>query len=55
VARAWRCLEAGCDEVVTAADDAKLVVAVNRHVGEAHGSFELEEVILAAAEDAPAR
>jgi hypothetical protein len=54
VARAWRCLEAGCDEVITAEDDARLVAAVNRHVGEAHGSFELEEVILDAAEDAEA-
>jgi len=53
VARAWRCLDAGCEAVITAADDAQLVVAVNRHVGEAHGSFELEEVILDAAEDAP--
>ncbi len=55
VARAWRCLEAGCDEVVVAADDAQLVAAVNRHVGEAHGSFELEDVILDAAEDAASR
>lgn len=51
MARAWRCLEAGCDEVITAGDDAQLVAAVNRHVAEAHGSFELEEVILDAAED----
>jgi hypothetical protein len=55
VARAWRCLEAGCDEVVVADDDAQLVAAVNRHVREAHGSFELEDVILDAAEDAASR
>ena len=51
MARAWRCLEAGCDVVVTADDDQQLVAAVNRHVAAAHDSFELEEVILDAAED----
>lgn len=50
--RAWRCLEAGCGVVVTADDDEQLVAAANRHVAEAHHSFELEEVILDAAEDA---
>jgi Protein of unknown function (DUF1059) len=54
VARAWRCLEAGCDEVITAEDDEQLVAAANRHVAEAHQSFELEDVILDAAQDAPA-
>jgi hypothetical protein len=53
MARAWRCLEAGCDEVITAEDDEQLVAAANRHVGELHQSFELEEVILDAAEDVP--
>jgi hypothetical protein len=53
MARAWRCLEAGCDTIITAEDDEQLVVAVNRHVGEVHDSFELEEVILDAAKDAP--
>ena len=53
MARAWRCLEAGCDTVVTADDDEQLVATVNRHVGEAHDSFELEDVILDAAEDVP--
>jgi predicted small metal-binding protein len=52
MARAWRCLEAGCDVVVVADDDQQLVAAVNRHVAEAHDSFELEEVILDAAEEA---
>jgi hypothetical protein len=51
--RAWRCLEAGCDAVITAEDDEQLVAAANRHVAEAHDSFELEEVILDAAEDVP--
>jgi predicted small metal-binding protein len=52
MARAWRCLEAGCDVVVVADDDQQLVAAVNLHVAEAHDSFELEEVILDAAEEA---
>jgi Protein of unknown function (DUF1059) len=51
VARAWRCLEAGCDALITAPDDEQLVAAVNRHVGEVHQSFELEEVVLDAAEE----
>ena len=51
MARAWRCLEAGCDAVIVAPDDEQLVAAVNRHVGEVHHSFELEEVILDAAEE----
>jgi predicted small metal-binding protein len=53
VARAWRCLEAGCGVVVTADDDQQLVAAVNRHVAAAHDSFEREEVVLDAASDAP--
>jgi hypothetical protein len=47
----WECLEAGCDAVVTAADDDDLIEKVNEHVGAAHGSYELEEVILAGAVD----
>lgn len=43
----WTCLEAGCDEVVTAAGDEELIEKVNAHVGEAHASYELEDIILA--------
>ncbi len=53
MARRWQCLEVGCGEVVTAGSDEELVEAANAHVREAHGSYELEEMILAAAEDAP--
>ena len=49
----WQCLEVGCGAVVTADSEEKLVEAANAHVGEAHGSYELEEMILAVAEDAP--
>ncbi|HEY1367314.1 MAG TPA: DUF1059 domain-containing protein [Gaiellaceae bacterium] len=51
--RRWECLEVGCGATVTADDDEQLVEAVNAHVREAHSSYELEEIILAAAEDAP--
>jgi predicted small metal-binding protein len=50
--RRWECLEVGCGTVVTAPTDEELVKAVNAHVREAHDSYELEEIILAAAEDA---
>ena len=51
--RRWECLEVGCGATVTAPDDEELVEAVNAHVREAHDSYELEEIILAAAEDEP--
>jgi predicted small metal-binding protein len=46
-------MEIECDVVVTADSDDELVEAVNAHVREAHNSYELEEVILAGAEDEP--
>jgi predicted small metal-binding protein len=53
MARQWQCLEIGCGGMVTAESDEELVEAVNAHVREAHGSYELEEMILAVAEDVP--
>lgn len=47
----WACMEAGCTAVVTAAGEDELVEKVNVHVSEAHDSYELEDVILADAED----
>ena len=47
----WECLEAGCDAIVTAANEDELIEKVNAHVGEAHASYELEDVILANAEE----
>ena len=47
----WACLEAGCSTIVIAADEDELVEKVNAHVSEAHDSYELEDVILAGAED----
>jgi predicted small metal-binding protein len=53
--RQWRCLEVDCGTVVSAATDEELIEAVNAHVGEAHDSYELEEVILANAEEQPSQ
>ncbi len=47
----WTCLEAGCDAVVTAADEDELIEKVNGHVGDAHASYELEDIILANAQE----
>ena len=53
MAKRWRCLDVGCGAVVSAASDDELVESANAHMREAHGSYELEEMILAVAEDAP--
>lgn len=45
----WRCLEVGCNAVVSADSEDELVEAANDHVRDAHDSYELEEVILAGA------
>jgi predicted small metal-binding protein len=47
----WQCLEAGCEFSVLAPSDEELVETVNAHVRDAHRSYELEEVILAGAEE----
>ncbi len=49
--RRWLCMESGCETEVTAGSDEELVEAVNAHMREAHDSYELEDVILANAED----
>ena len=48
----WQCLDVGCGAVVSAGSDEELVEAANAHMREVHGSYELEEMILAVAEDA---
>ena len=53
MAKRWRCLDVGCGALVSAGSDEELVEAANAHMREAHGSYELEEMILAVAEDAP--
>jgi predicted small metal-binding protein len=44
--RQYECLDAGCGAVIVAADDDALVEAVQRHMADEHGSFELEDVII---------
>jgi predicted small metal-binding protein len=46
MSRQYECLDAGCGAVIVAADEEALVAAVQRHMDEAHGSFELEDVII---------
>jgi predicted small metal-binding protein len=53
MAKRWQCLDVGCGAVVSARSDDDLVEAANAHMREAHGSYELEEMILAVAEGAP--
>jgi predicted small metal-binding protein len=43
----FECLEADCEFEVEAASDEELIDAVQQHMGEAHDSFELDDVILA--------
>jgi predicted small metal-binding protein len=49
----WECLEAGCSFSVVAANDEELIEKANEHVGQAHDSYELEDVILAGAVEVP--
>jgi predicted small metal-binding protein len=46
MARRYECLEARCGEEIVAADEPSLIEAVQRHMAEKHGSFELEDVIV---------
>jgi predicted small metal-binding protein len=45
----YACLDAGCGRTFVGENDDELVEIVQRHVREAHGSLELEEVILSGA------
>ena len=49
----WACMEAGCSFTVTAVDEDDLLEKANAHVGAEHDSYELEDVILADAEEVP--
>ena len=44
--RQYQCLDAGCEMTIVADDESALVEAVQRHMAEEHGSFELEDVII---------
>ena len=45
MAKRWTCVEAECDYALLAPDAASAVAAAQRHIADAHGSFELEEMI----------
>jgi predicted small metal-binding protein len=47
-------VEAGCDYELVATDAASAVEGAQRHIAEAHSSFELEEMIEDVLEDVPA-
>ena len=49
----WSCVEVGCDWAVTAPYAETIFRLVQRHIAEAHSSFELEDMIEAVLEEAP--
>lgn len=53
-AKRWTCVEAGCDYELVAPDVVSAVEAAQRHIAEAHASFELDEMIEDVLEDVPA-
>ena len=52
-AKRWTCVEAGCSYALVAADVPSAIQGAQRHIAEAHGSFELEEMIEDVLEDMP--
>jgi predicted small metal-binding protein len=54
IAKRWTCVEPGCDYELLAPDVASAIEAAQRHIAEAHSSFELEEMIEDVLEDVPA-
>ena len=51
VAKRWTCVEAGCDYELVAPDVVSAIESAQRHIAEAHSSFELEEMIEDVLED----
>ena len=54
IAKRWTHVEAGCDYQLVARDVAAAIEGAQRHIAEAHSSFELEEMIEDVLEDVPA-
>jgi hypothetical protein len=52
-AKRWTCVEAGCSYELIAADVPSAIQGAQQHIAEAHGSFELEEMIEDVLEDVP--
>ena len=44
--RRYECLDADCGAAIVATDEQALVDAVQRHMADAHDSFELDDVII---------
>ena len=53
-AKRWSCVEYACDYETVQPDETAIVAAAQRHIADAHGSFELEEMILAVVVDTDA-
>jgi predicted small metal-binding protein len=52
-AKRWTCVEAGCSYELVAADVPSAIEGAQQHIAEAHGSFELEEMVEDVLEDVP--
>ena len=52
-AKRWTCVEFGCSYELVAADVPSAIQGAQQHIAEAHGSFELEEMIEDVLEDVP--
>ena len=52
-AKRWTCVEFGCSYELVAADVPSAIEGAQQHIAEAHGSFELEEMIEDVLEDVP--
>ena len=53
MAKRWTCVEYDCDVEIIGPDIETVVEGAQRHIEEAHASFELEEMIEAVLEDVP--
>ena len=53
IAKRWTCVEAGCDYELVVPDAESAISGAQRHIAEAHSSFELEEMIEDVLEDVP--
>jgi len=51
LAKRWTCVEPGCEYELVAPDVASAIEGAQRHIAEAHSSFELEEMIEDVLED----
>ena len=50
----WTCVDAGCEYELVAPDVESAIEGAQKHIADAHSSFELEEMIEDVLEDVPA-